>query len=783
MASQLFADVVPERGWALVWDHFDVTRNRHYEALFTMGGGLLNVRASLPEGLADDPQNVTFLRTPANVTVETFRASKSKWGTYVPGFMDRHPLLNEQMVNLPFPLGLRVSADGEKLDMEHSTITDFRYWLDVRDGSVHRQMRWRTTKGNELQVQFHMYVHLPSQLLIWQCVDVTVLRGTVRVELAPFVDSDVRTNGYDHFVRRATWSDARGEYGATVWLHDGREASVWAIVSGAQRWRTERRERFAGLSAARHLRAGEQWRVTKYVAVVTSVDATDTRRSARLAVKRAQRAGDAACYAEHRALWDWLWARGDVRIEGDEETQLALRASLYHLLRAHPRHPRAAIDAKANGGDAYWGRIHWDNEMFIAPFFIYCVPEWARSLLEYRCVTLPGARKNAARLGYAGARYAWESGTTGIEECPSFQYADHEVHISSDVVLGLWHYLCATRDDAFLHERAAEVIFEVARYWASRIDHLPGSSHAHILCVMGPDEYAHAAHDNAYTNFTAGYALTIAAHLYATRARIPALQELVRQKGITANEARLWQKLANSLFIPHLPEQRLILQSADFLEKAPLDFARWWTDRRKPLGCFVPQERLYRSRALKQADVLMMMHLFPQDFTDELVAQAWKFYEPITTHDSSLSYATHAIIASRLGLRARAWEYFTAARDMDVGAGRDASEGVHAANAGALWQCVTFGFLGMIPAYQSDVLTLTPRLPKHWRACEVYLKWQGVGVRLRVTQKSVELTPEAALTVRVNGKLVECAEGVTTRVSYKPASGRGRATAKKQGAR
>ncbi|MCX7847775.1 MAG: hypothetical protein N2595_07090 [bacterium] len=764
MSAPLFADAEPVPGWALEWPAFDVAQNRHYEALFTMGGGLLNVRASLPEGLTDDPQDVTFLRTPGNVTIETFRTAKSKWGTYVPGFMDRHPLLNEQMVNLPFPLGLAVWADGEKLDMEHSRLSAFAYWLDLRDGCVHRRVRWLTQTGAELEVAFHQYVHLPAQLVLWQCVDVAIERGRAEVRVEPFLDGNVRTNGYDHFARCATWGRNEGVLGISVELADGRAAAVCARVAGATRWQVMQRGRRVALRCTRQLSQGATWRVTKVTAVVTCLDARQPRRAALAAVTRACAAGDEACYAEHRALWDALWARADVRIEGDEASQRALRASLYHLLRAHPRHPRAAIDAKANGGDAYWGRIHWDSELFIAPFFIYCVPEWARLLLTYRATTLPGARRNAARLGYPGARFAWESGSSGAEECPSFQYADHEIHISSDVVLALWHYLCATRDQEFLRSVAAEIIFEVARYWRARIDHLPGSPHAHLLCVMGPDEYAHAADDNAYTNFTAAYALTIAAHLYATRQNEPALARLAQRLRLTAREAREWRRLANTLLIPYSPEHKVILQSADFLSKAPIDFKVYWKDRRKPFGCFVAQERLYRSRALKQADVLLMMQLFPKDFSDEMVARALAFYEPYTTHDSSLSVSTHAIIATRLGLARKAWQYFVTARDMDVGAGRDAAEGIHAANAGALWQCVVFGFLGMLPAYQSDVLSLRPRLPRGWKACALELSWQGVRVQLRVTQKHVELTPEAPLSVEINGTPRRCPRGVTTRV-------------------
>ena len=83
MNTALFSDAAPPRGWSLQATRFSVTHNKHFESLFTIGSGYVNVRAALPEGLADDPQNVTFMRLPGNVTLETFRPSKSKWGTYI----------------------------------------------------------------------------------------------------------------------------------------------------------------------------------------------------------------------------------------------------------------------------------------------------------------------------------------------------------------------------------------------------------------------------------------------------------------------------------------------------------------------------------------------------------------------------------------------------------------------------------------------------------------------------------------------------------------------------
>ena len=788
----------------MVQRRFSVKRNRHFESLFTIGSGLLNVRASLPEGLGDDPQNLTYTRRPTNVTVERFAQRKSCWGTFVPGFAEQHPLLNEQTINLPFPLGLIVAADGERLDMQRSKVSRFWRWIDLRYGCLHRTLRWHTSSGAEIDVGFHSYVHMTRREAVAQCLTVGVVqegksgaRGRgVRIEVTPFLDGDVRTNGFDHFQAcRASCSARSGTMALEVTTLEERVAAVASAVRGGvlggggdsnalTTWSGTKGARHVELTAAVRLRAGERLVVDKVGAVVTSLDDKAPRARAEELACSTLSVGAPALFEQHRRTWEAIWRRADVEVRGDEAAALALRFSVYHLLRAHPRHARAAICAKANGGDAYWGRIHWDNEIFIAPFFIYALPEWAHPLLEYRCRLLAGARRRARSLGYPGAMFPWESGTAGDEQCPSSQYADHEVHVSSDVVLGLWHYVCATGDDVFLHKHAAAVVFEVARFWAARVDRLPGSRYAHILCVMGPDEYTHAADDNAYTNHLARVTLALAADLHgraatsgastptpapttttttSTTTADPKLAGVVRRLGITNAEARRWRKIAEEMFMPYDDGLGLLLQSADFERLAPLDFDAVWRDRRQPLGRFVAQERLYRSRALKQADALLLMQLFPDCFTREDMARAYRYYEPCTTHDSSLSPTTHCILAALLGMAEKALHYFEQVCRCDLAPqGAPAAAGIHAANAGGLWQCVVFGFLGLEPAYLGDELNLAPRLPSHWTGCRIRVEWRGVPVTIDARRDRIEVAPEGRLPVRVNGVRRWCAAGKTS---------------------
>jgi len=405
---------------------------------------------------------------------------------------------------------------------------------------------------------------------------------------------------------------------------------------------------------------------------------------------------------------------------------------LFHLLRAHVADdPRVAIDAKGYAGEAYWGRYFWDTEMFLLPFYLYTDPARARTLVDFRIHSLNGARANAARYGYPGARYAWESDPAGNECCPNWQYADHEVHVTADVVYGLEHYARAAQED-YLRGPAATVVVETARYWLQRLDRREGEDRFCLLGVMGPDEYTPITNNNSFTNVMVARALALAAE--------------VGDAGDASPEERdAFAEAAEALHESRDETGELVLQCEGFDHLAEPRFDELWPDRTGTFAARVSQERLYRSKCIKQADVLMLMMLFPDRYDHAETRRAWDYYVPYTTHDSSLSAGVHAIVAARLGLIDAAWRFWEKGRriDLDVKQG-GAAEGIHIASAGAVWQMALFGFAGMRTAMQADVLTLDPRLPDAWSRLAFPIVWKSIPAYVEITAAGVTVANRGA---------------------------------------
>ena len=443
-------------------------------------------------------------------------------------------------------------------------------------------------------------------------------------------------------------------------------------------------------------------------------------------LSRLEQVGFERLLADHREAWARRWADADVNIEGDAEDALAARFATFHLLGAAPDEGEAAVGARGLTGPAYGGHVFWDADVFVLPALAAIRPNAARAMLEYRMRRLPAARAAAAAEGLHGARFPWESAIDGTDVTPRSARGRHgelvrirtgeeEEHIVADVAWAACEYAAWVGDPGFLTGPAGDLILDTARYWASRI-RVGRDGRGHLYGLMGPDEYHEVVDDNAYTNVMARWNLRQAAHL-------------LDQVGGDTHEAEEWRRLAASLVDGWDPARGVYEQFAGYWDLEPLLVA----DVAPPpvaADVVLGGERVAGSQLIKQADVLMLHHLVPDEVVAGSLAANLAFYEPRTAHGSSLSPAIHAALFARARQPAQALELFRlAARlDLDDLTGTTAG-GLHLATMGGLWQALAYGFLGLRP--RGELLDVDPCLPGAWEALSLRFRFRGdrVGVR------------------------------------------------------
>ena len=629
------------------------------------------------------------------------------------------------MINLPYFFDLALTVDGETLDMRRSRVEGYVRRLDMRRAVLTREQTWRPRAGGKIRLRFERFIsaarpHLACQRLILEAdrdVEVTVVGG---------IDADVTTLQCELFGDVRFDRPAEHRLGCSLKTNLDETVEILTEMRPAyEPWSCDESPRHARLCTVLPLRAGRPATIEKRTALTTSRDLDRTTPRGELDVVIGLSFDD--LLAEHAAVWAERWAASDMRIAGDDDSQRALRCSLYHLHRALVRgDSRVAIGAKGYAGELYHGLFFWDTEMYMLPFYLYTSPDEARTLCDYRIQSLSGAKRVAKGYGYRGARYAWTADPAGDECCGPWVFRETQIHATADVVYGLAHWARTACDETYVTGPAGETVLEAARYFLDRVDRIPGDETPHYLGVMGADEFTPLRADHHYTNRLIRFTMSLAADLG------PAL-------GATADEIAGFRRIAETLPLPR--RDGLVLQSADFEQLAEIDIDALWRDRSIPFEWQVPRERIHHCRVLKQADVLLEMMLFPDEFTDAEVRQAWDFYEPITVHDSSLSAGVHAAIAARLGLADEAMRYWKHSVNLDLRHGHGgAREGIHIACCGANWQAAVFGFAGMRTAMQADALTLDPRLPADWEAMEFPIVWQRQPIRIRVTHDRTEIT-------------------------------------------
>lgn len=579
------------------------------------------------------------------------------------------------MVQLPDVLGLRVVGE------EPGQVSQE---LDLRTGVL--TQRWR---GRTVAVEARRMASMADRQLLCVQLTLTALQNT-RVQVQSVMDAQVsnlpvhddQMMEETQTVRLLETVHQRGHELVMRTVHTGRELRI--LCDAPQ-------ETHAAL------RAGERLTVEKRVRVLLDDEAPnpDTQDP----------------WAENTAAWEALWQDCDIHLDADERIQGALRYNVFQMLCANASEdPNVSIGARGLTHGRYKGNTFWDTEVFLLPFFCWHKPKAARNLVRYRLDRLDAARALARRQNLCGARYPWMSAADGSEQCESWDIGLCETHITADVAYAADRYRDITGDGS-LDAQIAQMYLETARYWLSRFTWEPGKKQYSSFFVKGPDEYCGAAVNNTFTNYLARHNVRLAlAH--------------AAMDGAERERMRHFDEYVTLLYDP---QKSLYLQDElfDRLEPMPAAHAQG-----EPLYKSVCFDRMQRYRALKQADLVQLMVLFPNDFTPRQKRAVWERYEPLTVHDSSLSFGIHALLAFQLGLEEEGWRYFERSLYFDLNdeLGNTGREGIHVAALGASWQALVYGALGLWS--DGGKLRLSPRLPPQIRSASLHVYHRGQRLRL-----------------------------------------------------
>lgn len=775
-------------GWSLVYEGFDPAQERLRETLCTLGNGYFATRGAAHEAEADGTHYP---------------------GTYLAGGYNRlrteiagRTIENEDLVNLPNWLCLTFRhPDGNWFNLQAVEILSYREELDLKAGILHRAFQYQDHHGRKTSVTSRRFVHLGSQHLAGLEVIITPDNWSGPLEILTAIDGRVLNTGV------ARYQALNNKHLSPLESYPVEDESIYLCMETNQsklRIAQTARTRFSlngtpcsvsrtllhdpeyiGQACTFEMKAGHSLRIEKIVTLYTSRDRAIS--ECGLASRTTLRnTGDFdSLLQSHTQRWDRLWQRCDIGILDGADSQLILRLHIFHLLQtASPNTIDLDVGVPARGwhGEAYRGHIFWD-ELFIFPLLNLRIPDITKSLLLYRYRRLDQARWNAQQAGFGGAMYPWQSGSSGREESQIVHLnpqsgrwvPDHSAlqrHVNAAIAYNVWQYFQVTDDWEFLSFYGAEMILEIARFWASAATYNPEKERYEILQVMGPDEYhdhyPHATqpglNNNAYTNLMAVWVMCRALEILDMLSN-DSRTELREIMHISPTEVELWEDMSRKMFVP-FHDKGIISQFEGYENLEEFEWERY----RQKYGDIHRLDRILeaegdttnRYKLSKQADVLMLFYLFSAEelrllfrrlgyrFHYSTIPQNIAYYMARTAHGSSLSRVVHSWVVARCD-REQAWDLLRQALRVDISDVQSGTtaEGIHLGAMAGTVDLVQRGHTGL--ETRSGILYVNPCLPKGMTSLHLRLFYRGHSLDISVTQETFQIgsRPGRAAPIRI----------------------------------
>ncbi len=420
---------------------------------------------------------------------------------------------------------------------------------------------------------------------------------------------------------------------------------------------------------------------------------------------------------EHTERWREIWNRSDVRIDGDVAAQQGIRFNIFNLRQTYTGDdPRLNIGPKGFTGEKYGGGAYWDTEGFCLPFYLgTSSEETARDLLRYRYKHLEKAKENAKALGLEGALYPMVT-MNGEESHNEWEITFEEIHRNSAVAYAIFSYARHTGDTGCLYPEGLEVLLEISRFWASRVNYVPQKDVYMILGVTGPNEYENNVNNNWYTNKMACWCMeyTISALRGYKESDPEGCCAFTSRHGVTDEEIRKFKHIVENMHYPQDSELGIFLQQDGYMDKEQI-LVQDLDPVNLPLNLNWSWDRILRSCFIKQADVLQGLFFLGDEFTLEEKRRNFDFYEPRTVHESSLSPCVHSIVASEIGYEEKAYNLYKRSARLDLdNINKDTEDGLHVTSMAGTWMSIVYGFSRF--KVKGDTIHLSPFLPDGWKS-------------------------------------------------------------------
>jgi alpha,alpha-trehalose phosphorylase len=758
-------EAFPVEPWQVRETRLDLNLIAQSESLFALSNGHIGLRGNLDEG---EPYGLPGTYLNSFYEIRPLPYAEAGYG---------YPEAGQTVVDVTNGKIIRLFVEDEPFDVRYGELISHERVLDLRAGTLTRRAHWKSPVGKQVKVVSTRLVSLSHRGVaaieyvveaVEEFVRVTVQSELVTNEDQPTTSGDPRVSAILDNPLEAVEHETI-ERGAVL-MHRTRASALMMAagmdheveVPGRVEVTCDARADLARTTVICGLRPGQKLRIVKYLAYGWSSQRSRPalRDQVAAALHGARYSGWEGLLQSQREYLDDFWDNADVEVEGDPESQQAVRFGLFHLIQASARAERRAIPSKGLTGTGYDGHAFWDTEGYVLPVLTYTLPHAVADALRWRASTMDMARDRAAELGLKGVSFPWR--TIRGQECSAYWPAGTAAfHINADIAMAFERYRVVTGDHSLEAECGLTVLIETARLWLS-LGHHDRHGVWHLDGVTGPDEYTAIVRDNVFTNLMAAHNLRTAADACVRHS------EAAEAMGVTTEETAAWRDAADAVNIPYDEELGVHQQCEGFTKFAEWDFEANTT---YPLLLHEAYVRLYPAQVIKQADLVLAMQWQSHAFTPEQKARNVDYYERRMVRDSSLSACTQAVMCAEVGHLELAHDYAYEAALIDL---RDlhanTRDGLHMASLAGAWTAIVAGFGGLRD--DEGILDIDPALPDGITRLRFRLRWRDFRLIVDANHSDVTYTlsdgSDGELVIRHAGEELTLKTASPTTLAVRP---------------
>ena len=737
------------RNWIVSEIEFEEKYIGKTEAIFALGNGYIGLRSANEERYLDEKRDLFISGT--------FNKANENEVTELPNAAD----ITE----------IEIYINGKRLTLSSKNNKEYLKSLNLKTGELSRSFVYLDDNYNEYKVSSKRFVSQDRLHVIVNRMEITPLSMNSKIEYRSGINGQVTNTGSQHFNE----GEKRiYDYKYIQMLQETSQSKITFIQNTVHNiyivgTKIDRKPKLSidrrrvSVSDEYEVDKDQTLVIEKFSNIYTTRDIdsenltiNQLREKSLNEIKEISDMDYDTLFEYNEKIWKKYWEDQNIVIEGNDYDQLAIRFAEYHLKVMTPAHDnRCGIAAKGLSGEGYKGHSFWDTEIFILPFYTYSNPEIARKLLEYRYLSINGAREKAKINGYEGAMYPWESAwLEDGEVTPVWGAVDIitgkatkiwsgfiEQHITADITFAVWQYYMITNDEDFMEKYGYEIMFDTAIFWASRLEWNDDKQRYHINEVIGPDEYKEHVDNDAFTNWLAYWTIETAIEYYnKLKSNKLEIFEAINKKLDLVRSYDKWIEKLPKIYLP-LPREldNIIPQNDTFLSLKDIDLTKY--KNQTHVGSMFQDynlDQVNKMQVIKQADVVMLLYLLEHKFSKEVKKANYDYYEKRTLHDSSLSLSTHSILASDIDEKELAYKLFNGATKIDLGENMKTSDhGIHAASLGGIWQIVVNGFGGV--RMIGGNLRINPKLPESWEKLSFSFIWKNNKINVNLSRNNIEL--------------------------------------------